>query len=845
MLCSSTDANVPVWSKRGWNAPAEVMRLAMPRWLVVVAVALLLGATAAARERSIVINEVAWGGTGDNPTREWIELLNTTEEPISLDGWRLVSSDGNPDVLLQGVLQGLGLLVLERAGDREDPPLPASLSYSGALDDDGETLRLLDPTGGTVDTANGGDLPPSAWPAGACALGAGKRRSMERIDPLKPDMPTNWATFSTGDDPETCNLCGSPGARNSVSYLPPDVDFSMTPTRPIVGEEILFVARLLRDPLNPSSEITWDLGDGTAASGERVSHAYETPGFYRVSVSSDARGSPFARAFEVVPSLPPIVDFSAAHASRNRSPQSLDEIVFRDESSDPHHDLVSWEWAFGDGATAAGEEVTHTYSHGNTFVVALIVTNAAGRSGVQTQSLRIGNRAPEAAFASEPVVPIEKENVTLNARASFDLDGSVTQYEWDLDGDGSVDQIEGHPEIIHQFPVGGDRRVVLHVIDNQGVRSLPRIRVVPVDRPPLAVFQISESQALELSEIDFVDRSYDPDPEDRVVSRKWDFGDGFASDAEAPAHAFFDEGTYAVTLTVCDNRGGCATAESLVSVRNRPPEDRRTDGAPREPIETRTGDPVTFDASMLVDLSPTGRVVRYDWDLDGDGSVDQSTETPHLQTAFPDDGTFAVWVEATDDDGASTRVAWATAKVRNRPPEAVFSWTPSPSEDGTPTTFHDRSRDSDGQVVSWIWHFGDGTSSTDRSPTHAYPDDGRFEVRLTVRDDDGIEASFSRVIQVENAPPIAEFAFSPAVPTGGEPCRFANRSYDPSPGGRIVHVAWDFGDGITCPGKWVSCSNPRSPTHTFDTPGTYTVTLVVIDEEGALARLEREVVVGE
>ncbi|MCI0479492.1 PKD domain-containing protein, partial [Candidatus Uhrbacteria bacterium] len=64
------------------------------------------------------------------------------------------------------------------------------------------------------------------------------------------------------------------------------------------------------------------------------------------------------------------------------------------------------------------------------------------------------------------------------------------------------------------------------------------------------------------------------------------------------------------------------------------------------------------------------------------------------------------------------------------------------------------------------------------------------------------------------------------------------------PTGAIVHVAWDFGDGTTCPGMEGLCGGDRlRPLHCYAQPGSYIVTLVLIDEEGAVGRFSRSVAV--
>ncbi len=94
---------------------------------------------------------------------------------------------------------------------------------------------------------------------------------------------------------------------------------------------------------------------------------------------------------------------------------------------------------------------------------------------------------------------------------------------------------------------------------------------------------------------------------------------------------------------------------------------------------------------------------------------------------------FGVWV---DNSGSTT--------PGNDPPTAVFSYTTS---DCT-VTFTDESYDSDGSVVIWNWDFGDGNTSTVQNPTHIYPADGNYTVRLIVTDNLGATGSYSQSITI-------------------------------------------------------------------------------------------------
>ena len=52
-------------------------------------------------------------------------------------------------------------------------------------------------------------------------------------------------------------------------------------------------------------------------------------------------------------------------------------------------------------------------------------------------------------------------------------------------------------------------------------------------------------------------------------------------------------------------------------------------------------------------------------------------------------------------------------------------------------SFEDKSKDDDGSIVAWQWDFDDGATSSQQNPVHTYEERGRYDVVLTVRDNDG------------------------------------------------------------------------------------------------------------
>src|SRR5215208_4679494 len=143
--------------------------------------------------------------------------------------------------------------------------------------------------------------------------------------------------------------------------------------------------------------------------------------------------------------------------------------------------------------------------------------------------------------------------------------------------------------------------------------------------------------------------------------------------------------------------------------------------------------------------------------------------------------------------------------------------------------FTDASTDADGNstITGRSWSFGDGGSSTEPNPTHAYATAGPQTVALTVTDNAGATNTVSKTITVGssgNQPPVAGFTF---VVTGTS-VAFTNTSTDPD--GTITYV-WNFGE----PSSADNQSTLKDPTHTYTVtaPATFTVTLTVTDNTGA------------
>jgi len=128
---------------------------------------------------------------------------------------------------------------------------------------------------------------------------------------------------------------------------------------------------------------------------------------------------------------------------------------------------------------------------------------------------------------------------------------------------------------------------------------------------------------------------------------------------------------------------------------------------------------------------------------------------------------------------------------------------------------------STGNITSWSWDFGDGSTSEDQNPTHTYHEPGDYTVILSANGPGGTDTETKTdYIVVDYSTPVANFT---ADPIGGV-IPFTVSFKDES-AGDIISWLWDFGDGLT--------STEQHPYHTYNSSGNYTVSLSVTSAGGS------------
>jgi len=239
--------------------------------------------------------------------------------------------------------------------------------------------------------------------------------------------------------------------------------------------------------------------------------------------------------------------------------------------------------------------------------------------------------------------------------------------------------------------------------------------------------------------------------------------------------------------------------------------------------------PILFNAAQSSDAD--GDSLTFVWEF-GDGETGSGIEVTHVYTNVQN---YTAKLTVSDGKGGAS-ITITEVEIYNRPPTAVAAGPAYALVDSILSFDAGASTDPDGDSLTYVWNFGDSSALHIGGPhaSHAYSDSGNYEVILHVQDNFGGSAyDTTTVLVTDNLRPIVDIRASEVSVIGICADSYTigltiDQAYDAD--GSIVSYEWDFGDGSPL------SNSPSSLSHIFSVPGTYTVKLMVIDNDGAIGR---------
>jgi MYXO-CTERM domain-containing protein len=570
------------------------------------------------------------------------------------------------------------------------------------------------------------------------------------------------------------------------------------------GTAISFTCSATDAGTDDTISYAWEFSDGATAAGATVSHTYVDEGSYvAICTATDDDGdSGTDTVTTVVSNVAPTLSSLTGASSGDEG----DSFAFDCVASDPGDDTLTYTWSFGDGSTGSGESVTHTYADDGSFTLRCTVSDGDGGSDSESTTITVDNVAPTITSSSIPTSADEGDSLTFTVAAT-DPGSETLSYTWDF-GDGTSGS---GTSTTHSYTEDGTYAVAVTVSDGDGGTDTASGSVTVRNTAPVIVTLSGDTSGVEGDTLSW-DVAYMDSGADDVLTVTWDFDDGDGDgNVDATSHTYADDGTYDLTVQVCDDDGDCDSAGLTVVIANADPV-----------ISSFTGDTAgdegdSFSFACTATDAGTDDIVSYTLDM-GDGTTALGAVASHT---FADDGTYTVTCDVSDHDGG-TDSASLTVIVQNVAPTLTSATTSVTGDEGETLSFAATATDPGDDTITYTWDFGDGDTATGGTATHAYAEDGTYAFTVTASDEDGGSTSSTGVATIGNADPTVALA---GDTTGTEGDTFAFTATVSDAGSADTHTCtWDFGDGGTETGT--------APTHVYADDGSYAVTVTCADDDG-------------
>ena len=565
----------------------------------------------------------------------------------------------------------------------------------------------------------------------------------------------------------------------------------------------------------PGSSIngwSWDFGDGTGSSIQNPSHTYSANGLYLVclTISDNAgRSATYCDTINISCIQPPAC--SAAFQWTFGPTTACPFVEFTDYSTISTGDsIVGWSWNFGDGGFSSQQNPIHQYTANGDYVACLSIQTISGCINTFCDTVSISCIQPLTCTAGYQYTLGACPAITFFGFGNSSQTGDTAiTYSWNF-GDGTS-AMGVNPT--HTYTQNGSYVACLFVIFASGCQATYCDTLnINCIQPPVcnANFQWAPNPNLPCQYIDFTDLSTSSTG-DSIVSWNWIFGDGGNSNQQNPTHFYSNTGSYLACLVIQTASGCTNTYCDTVNV-NCPP-------------TCTAGYQYTLGACPDVSFFGFGNssqsgdtAFSYNWNF-GDGTSATGMNATHTYTQ---NGSYVACLFVIFTSGCQATYCDTINISCIQPPNcgAGFQWTFGPN--GCPTVqFTDYSSSSPGTITSWSWDFGDGNTSAQQNPLHAYSANGSYLVCLDILSSDSCTATFCDTVRITciqqsvcqaafqwsgaNTPTIAFYDASTATP------------------GNIISWSWSFGDGGT--------SVMQNPVYTYANDGDYIACLTISTDD--------------
>ncbi|MEM7036072.1 MAG: PKD domain-containing protein, partial [Bacteroidota bacterium] len=520
------------------------------------------------------------------------------------------------------------------------------------------------------------------------------------------------------------------------------------------------------------AQYLWNFGDGSFSNLQSPSHAWANPGWYAVCLtitSNNGCTSTYCDSVQVQQGC------GTCHAQYAATANGA--IVTFTDLSTASNTIASWYWDFDDGSFSYGQNQTHAYTTTGFYEICLTITTVDSCVDTYCDSIYVQCGTQQPSCDADFSYVDSSGTVFFNDQST--ASSAIIGWYWDFN-DGNVSSAQNPA---HTYQNSGTYYPCLTIFTADSCYDTHCDTVVVnncVCGPASFTYTINGNTV-----------SFQNTSQGCYASSGWVFSGAGSSSQTNPTITFPGPGSYSACLCIYDAAGNiCDIVCQTVVIA----------GCNANANFTYTQNGSTFNFSNVP--SPGS----FLWWNFGDGNTSTTSNPTHTYTT---PGTYNVCLIVQDSAFYCVDTICQTVTVTGCAANASISYTVN----GNTAAFQSGSTGLNNPTYYWYFQSGTPSSSGAANPTTTFPGPGTYYACLTVADSSNWQCYDSTCVQVviPGCNANANFTYT----QNGSTFNFSNTVV---PGSTLW---WSFGDGAN--------AFVNNPTHTYASPGTYTVCLLVQD----------------